>query len=203
MHVARFWAITFSMATRLSELRRAAGLTQTQLAERVGTTKNQLVKLESGARRMSDHWAARVAPHIGVQPYELFMTGSSHPSLRQVPLVAIISNGDWQQAIAGAARTVPTTTGGPNAFALTSQGDSMNMLIEPDGYVVVDPDLRELIDGKVFVVMNGSGEASVRRYLATPPRLAPCSTNPAHQETLIGSEPFIVIGRVIFRASEV
>lgn len=192
-----------TMKSRLTELRNAAGLTQTQLAERAGTTKNQLAKLEGGARRMSDHWAARLAPHLGVQPFEIFMTGVSYTALRQVPLVGTISCGDWQEAIGEARGTVPTTTGGLNAFALTAEGDSMDLLIEPGGYVVVDPDMRELVDGKVFAVMNGGGETTVKRYRSTPPRLEPCSTNPIHKSTAIGSDPFTVIGRVVFRASEI
>ena len=54
---------------RIKELRLAAGLTQTELAELAGTTKNQLVKLEGGARRLSDHWADRLALHLRVQPH--------------------------------------------------------------------------------------------------------------------------------------
>ena len=78
----------------------------------------------------------------------------------------------------------------------------MNLLIEPDGYVVVDPDMRDLIDGKVYAVMNGSAETTVKRYRENPPRLVPCSSNPEHKDIAIGREPFTVIGRVVFRASE-
>lgn len=62
---------------RIRELRLAAGLTQTELAGLAGTTRNQLVKLEEGASRLSDHWADRLALHLGVRSHELFMPPSS------------------------------------------------------------------------------------------------------------------------------
>ena len=61
------------MKNRIAELRKAKGLTAEALAGLAGTKKTQLGKLERGERRLSDHWAARLAPHLGVQPYELLM----------------------------------------------------------------------------------------------------------------------------------
>ena len=80
------------MGNRVKALRKEAGLTQTELAALAGTTKNQLVKLEAGNRRLSDHWAQRLAPHLNVQPYELFMPDQSDiDAMRMVPLVGSIS----------------------------------------------------------------------------------------------------------------
>lgn len=173
------------------------GLTQAQLAKLADTTKNQLVKLEGGSRRLSDHWAERLAPHLGVRPYELFMPAEAHP-LRMVPIVGHIPCGDWQEAIENADGMVPALTpGGPNLFALRALGDSMDALIQDGGYVYVDPDDRDLLDGKVYAVMNGENETTVKRYRATPARLVPCSSNPAHKEITIGDDRFNVVGRIV------
>lgn len=189
---------TEGMGNRIKELRKAQKLTQKALAELAGTTKNQLVKLENGDRRLSDHWAQRLAPHLGVQPYELFMTPSQGvKSLRFVPLVGHISCGDWKLAVEHADGVVPAVAGGANVFALRAQGDSMDQLIQDDGYVYVDPDDRDLIDGKVYAVMNGSNETTAKRYRANPARLVPCSNNPDHRETVIGDDQFIVVGRIV------
>lgn len=185
------------MKNRIKELRVAAGLTQPKLARLAGTTKNQLAKLESGDRRLSDHWAQRLAPHLGVNPYELFMPASSIIPLRFVPVVGHIASGRWQEAIENAEGHVPAVSGGNNVFALKARGDSMDMLIEPQGYVYVDPDDRELIDGCIYVVVGGDGEATARTFHASPARLAPCSANPALEEIVVGSGHFSVIGRVI------
>lgn len=185
------------MKNRIKELRESAGFTQTALAELAGTTKNQLVKLESGARRLSDHWAQRLAPHLGVHPYELFMPDNSVTPLRFVPLVGTISCGNWQEAVEQASGQVPAVDGGSRVFALRAQGDSMNSLIADQGYVYVDPDDRDLLDGKIYVVMNGSGETTAKKFRANPARLVPCSDNPEHKEVVLGGEPFTVIGRVV------
>ncbi len=187
-----------AMGNRIGDLRKAVGLTQVQLAELAGTTKNQLVKLEGGNRRLSDHWAQRLAPHLGVQPYELFMSAENNAdALRFVPLVGHIACGNWREAVEHATGVVPAMAGGTNVFALQANGDSMNTLIQDEGYVYVDPDDRDLIDGKIYAVMNCEGETTAKQYRANPARLSPCSTNPAHRATIVGEHPFTVIGRIV------
>ena len=185
------------MKNRIKELRAAQGLTQKALAELVGTTKNQMVKLENGDRRLSDHWAQRIAPHLSAQPYELFMPDGVSTPLKFVPLVGHISCGDWREAIEQADKIVPAVTEGVNVFALRAVGDSMDQLIRDEGYVYVDPDDRDLIDGKVYAVMNGDGETTAKLYRASPARLVPCSSNPVHKETVLGRDQFTVIGRIV------
>lgn len=190
-------AMSCDMANRIKELREAAGLTQDALAALAGTTKNQLTKLESGARRLSDHWAQRLAPHLDVQPFELFMPADAVKPLRSVALVGNISCGDWQEAVENAPSYVPGVDGGTYVFALKAQGDSMNKLIADEGYVYVDPDETNLLDGRIYAVMNGDGETTCKMYKNDPARLVPCSDNPAYKEMLLGGEPCTVIGRVI------
>lgn len=186
------------MGNRIKERRKALGLTQEQLAKLAGTTKNQLVKLENGDRRFSDHWAERLAPHLNCKPYELFMTpGHDINHLRMVPLVGHISCGNWQEAIEHADGMVPAIARGVNVFALKALGDSMNQLIQDDGYVYVDPDDTDLIDGKIYAIMNGDGETTAKQFKADPARLVPCSNNPEYQEMIIGKARFTVIGRIV------
>lgn len=52
-------------------IRKAKGLSQTDLAEKAGTTLNQLGKLERGARRLNQTWLERIASALEVEPYEL------------------------------------------------------------------------------------------------------------------------------------
>lgn len=185
------------MTNRIRALRETHGFSRKLLAEMVGTTANQLVKLENGDRRLSDHWADRLAPALGVQPYELLMPDTAPISLRMVPVIGSVSCGNWKEAVQSASRTVPSVFGGPKSFALEPDGDSMNLLIQDGGYIIVDPDQMELRDGKAYVVMNEDGETTAKRYRAKPPRLEPCSTNPEHQTIAIGEFPFRVIGRVV------
>lgn len=185
------------MVNRLREFRERKGLSRKALAELAGTGPTQVDKLEKGERRLSDHWAQRFAPHLEVEPYELFMNASELPTVRWVPVIGDVSCGNWQEAIEHPEGHVPTVTAGPNVFALRPRGDSMDLLITPNGYALVDPDQVDLIDGKVYVVSNANNETTAKRYRASPARLVPCSTNDSHREITIGSEPFKVVGRVV------
>lgn len=186
------------MGNRIAELRNARGLSQIDLAKLAGTTRNQLGKLERSERRLSDHWAERLARHLAIEPYQLFM--ESHAPLDQlrfVPLVGAISCGEWRDAIERAEGVVPAVSGGISVFALKAEGDSMDQLIQPGGYVYVDPDERDLIDGKVYAVMNQETQTTAKRFRLNPARLVPCSFNPDHLAISIGSEAFTVIGRIV------
>jgi len=59
------------MVNNLKKIRNRLGLTQMQAAEAMGTTKNQLIKLERGERRLSDVWIDRAAKAYGVDPGDL------------------------------------------------------------------------------------------------------------------------------------
>jgi repressor LexA len=185
------------MANRLREFRERKGLSRKALAALAGTGPTQLNKLESGERRLSDHWAQRLAIHLEVEPYEMFMEANELPPVRWVPVIGEVSCGNWEEAVEHAEGHVPTTSGGPRVFALRPKGDSMDLLIPEEGYALVDPDQVDLIDAKIYVVSNGRNETTAKRYRASPARLVPCSTNPTHHEIVIGSHPFTVVGRVI------
>lgn len=59
------------VANNLKALREARGLSQEAAAEKMGTTRNQLAKLESGARRLSDVWIERAAEVFEVDAGEV------------------------------------------------------------------------------------------------------------------------------------
>lgn len=83
---------------------------------------------------------------------------------------------------------------------MTVTGDSMNRAL-PDGSVaVVDPDDLDLVARGIYVVMNGDGEATCKRFMPDPARLEPDSDNPAHKTIYPGRDHFTIIGRVIWRA---
>jgi SOS-response transcriptional repressor LexA len=78
----------------------------------------------------------------------------------------------------------------------------MDTICHAGGFIVVDPDQRDLIDKKYYVVTNGDHEATFKQFCADPLSLVPCSTNPLHQPIPLGSEPFRVIGRVVYVGQE-
>lgn len=55
----------------LPEWRNHFNLTQEQLAERIGTGKGQISKLETGAQRFNDKWIALCAEGLNIEPGDL------------------------------------------------------------------------------------------------------------------------------------
>lgn len=185
------------MANRIQELRRARGMTAEELAALVGTKKTQLGKLERGERRLSDHWAQRIAPHLGVEPFELFAPEGIAANFRFVPVIGLVSCGNWAEAVEDATMRVPSFYGGPRSFALRPEGDSLDLILQGAGFVIVDPDETDLLDRKFYVVMNEEGETTAKQYRASPSRLEPASRNPDHKAIIIGRQRFSVVGRIV------
>ena len=50
------------------------GLTQARLAEAIGTTGAVISLIEAGERRLSDKWANKIGPVLGIRPGFLFDT---------------------------------------------------------------------------------------------------------------------------------
>jgi transcriptional regulator with XRE-family HTH domain len=57
--------------------RRQAGLTQNQVAERVGLARTSITNIERGQQHVPLHQLFRLASAVGVQPAELLPTGSA------------------------------------------------------------------------------------------------------------------------------
>lgn len=68
------------MINALRPRRHALGLSLQQVADRVGTSKGQIDKLEKGQRRLTIDWLNRLASALECQPFEL-LPGLSSPSM--------------------------------------------------------------------------------------------------------------------------
>src|SRR3546814_8346250 len=83
-------------------------------------------------------------------------------------------------------------------FALFIDGDSIDKIASDGATIIVDPSDKLLVDRALYLMMNGTGGATVKLFFSDPARLEPCSNNPEHQTIYPGEEPFFVIGRVIW-----
>lgn len=70
------------MKNRIAEIRMARGLTLQEIAERAGTTNQQISHLEKGRRKLSYEWMERLAAVFACHPLELLAsppaTGDTH-----------------------------------------------------------------------------------------------------------------------------
>ncbi len=189
---------------RIQQLRKERGLTQEELAARIaedsasrfsgGVHLTSISKIENGKTRLTLDWVGAIARALKVTPHEII----GPASIRFVPWIGQIAAGNWSEAIEHPSGYIPAAAdvGGPNCFALQPVGDSMDRIVVEGGWIIVDPDQRDLIDRKLYAVRNAEGETTFKQYQADPPALLPCSSNPAHQPIPLGREPFTVIGRV-------
>lgn len=192
---------------RIREIRKSLKMSQEELGARMRSelTGSAIAKIEKGRIKLSLDYMQEIAGVLGVTPAELLEDGG--PSVRMVPVIGMVAAGAWQEAVEMSedAVPVPSDAGGPRLFALRPSGDSMDKLVPEGaegGFVIVDPDDRELRNGKLYVMQNGEGETAFKKFCTDPLALLPCSNNPAHKAIPLGSEPFTVIGRVVFVGQE-
>ena len=173
----------------------AGELRPKQVAEALGIPSSRVAEMRRGARRIQPHEMAIVSKLLAMEDEQPSVRGFP---VRLVPLVGRAPAGNWREAIEVPIGhiAVRKDKAGSNAFAVEIDGDSMNMILPEGGWAVIDPDQKHFYHKRVYLVMNGEGEATVKRYCDNPARLVPVSTNDAHGEIMLG-EPVTVIGRVV------
>lgn len=171
-------------------------LTQTALAEALGLRQSAVSNIFKGTRQVKVQEAAILDAFLGID------TSSAVVFL---PIIGLAGAGAWQEAIEHPDGEIPAPRGlgGPNMFAVRVVGDSMDLIVEDGGYVIVDPDARELFAGRSYLLMNGDNEATCKVYKSDPARFEPASSNPAHTGFQVGEHEFRVIGRLVWKGSPV
>ena len=165
---------------RIAVLRRTAGLSQEQLAERLGTGRSQIVKLERGERRLTVDWMVRIGRALGCDPAMLMpaagpaavsaVAGPGAPSMpRDLPVVGAARGGtdalflDQGHPLERVERP-PGLAGVGNAFAVYAVGDSMEPKYRSGDLLFVNPNLPPVRDGFVVVEL-GDQEAYVKQFV--------------------------------------
>lgn len=117
-----------TMQNRVAYYRSRAGLSQDDLAEKIGTTRNMLGKLERGARDVTGDWlekigdALNVAPHLLIAPEAFLPTEEELAEMiahAQQTLPAGLPYSEWPQAVAAGLHTRIRTLAGDRANANT------------------------------------------------------------------------------------
>lgn len=71
----------------------------------------------------------------------------------------------------------------------------MDRISPPDSMIIVNRRDKRLVANACYVIADGDGGATYKRYRPDPMRFEPVSTNPAHEPMFPDHEPTI-IGRV-------
>ncbi len=168
-------------------------VSQTTLAKVAGlTSQSALSNILKGTRRVTADEADIIYRFLGIE---------AEPSFRVVPVIGITSAGNWREAVEMPVGRMPIPLGiaGERAFGLEVSGDSMNLLIEDGGWVLIDPDQKELRPGSCYLIANSDYECTVKMYQRSPSRFEPCSSNTEHAAFLVSESDFTVIGKVVWK----
>lgn len=204
-------------------LREKFGLTQDQLAEKLGVTRESVHRWETDKMTVRDRHVSRLIELFGVEPEDI----KSEKYGLAAQLSGRVRLPDGAMPVVASSATVPLLTLGrvhagamtdeeevahrvevpasvcenhPRAFALEVEGDCMDRVIPEGSHVLVDPD-REPGNGSIAVVETESYSAVMRRWYRGSSTLMLTADSHAEQEDMVfGPEdgPVRVVGTVVW-----
>lgn len=128
----------------------------------------------------------------------LLDTGTPVEGIRTIPLLGKVPAGKFRAAETSGGRRYPVDNSVPkNAYALTVDGESMNLLVDDGTTIIIDPDDTSLWPERFYVIETEDGESTFKEFRSDPARLVPCSDVVGIEEIALGSQPIKVRGRVI------
>lgn len=166
------------------------------LADLLGIAPARITEMKKGDRRIQQDEMAVLAEFFGLGNAD---AQSSQGNVVWVPVIGIAAAGAWRDAIEVPSFMIAQSkrAGVNQAFAVIVDGDSMNQILPERSYAIIDPDQKRLVNRKVYLIGNGGGEATIKRYCDNPARFEPASNNPDHTPIYVGESEIRVIGRVV------
>jgi SOS-response transcriptional repressor LexA len=171
------------------------------IASLLGIAAPRVAEIKKGTRRIQQNEMPVLAEFFGMGAIE---AANLDTNVVWVPVIGIAAAGAWREAIVVPTFLVPQIKrpGCNQAFAVQVDGDSMNQILPERSYAVVDPDQKELRNNRVYLIQNGGGETTIKRFCTEPARFEPVSSNPEHNVIHIGEHEITVIGRVVSFTSD-
>lgn len=170
-------------------------VTQTDLAKIASLpSQSAMSNILKGKRKVTADEAAIIYRFLGIAGPKPVATA------HHVPIIGFGSASSWREAVQMpiGSMTIPPRKAGPKAFAIEIQGDSLDKVVDDGGYVVIDPEQKELRPGKLYLIQNGEHETTVKCYEREPARFVPMSNNPLHKP-IPADEVDVIIGRVCWQ----
>ncbi len=160
------------MKNRLTEYRKARGMTLDAVAKLAGTTRGQIWKLENGEIQLTPRWLDRLSKALDCEPLELLggSEGLAGAAGRDLPVIDYVQAGDWTAPVDpyakgdGMAVVHPATRVSAKAFALEIRGNSMEPEFREGDRVIVDPAVSPLPGDFVVAKLDDAHEATFKKY---------------------------------------
>jgi transcriptional regulator with XRE-family HTH domain len=102
------------LPNNIAALRKAKGMSQTELAEAIGTKLTHMGKLERGERPLSGDWIERIAVALDIEPFQIIAPARLFPTeeqladmlrLAQQKLPAGLPYSEWPRSVASSLHT--------------------------------------------------------------------------------------------------
>lgn len=205
---------------RLSEIRNRVGMTQKQLADKLGVTQQTIWYYENGKREMKSSVLIAMSDALGCSVSELLGIPSGNGVIKAVrtnshylPVVGRIPAGEAREAIEQSDRTHPVPDelyeGNEDSVWLEVSGNSMNRIL-PDGSLALVNRRAEVRNGDVAAVFVNGDDATIKRVFFEHGviRLHPESYDPEYRDrTIDESDPDApavhIIGKVVAYSSPI
>jgi len=198
-----------SLGERIRDARKGAGMSQIDLAKRVGVSQPAVANWESGIHDPRRLMIAKIAEALQVSPDWLAGATRSaaeadkHPAaayirrpLQHTPVISfaeaakLLANPDADPH-AVAEDYIPVTSGAEKLFALFVDDEAVNLAFPKDTLVVIDYADRKPADG-AFGLFQLDGPPVIRRWRSEPLRLEPASSSEAYGPIHLDAAPPVI-----------
>jgi len=203
-----------TLAKRLKEAREMAGLSQSQVARRVGVEQSTYARYESGTRSPNPQLLSKIANVLGVSVDWLLGRSESptppvapHSGLEgavSIPVLGSIHAGDaaWAEQVPEGWLEVPAEIlpGKGEYFALRVKGDCFGVGQNPihDGYIVIVRRQPTVENGEIAVVYwPDQDEAVLRRVERKDGQVVLRADNPAYPVEVVRNRDLTILGKVV------
>lgn len=177
-----------------------AGISQAELSRQlharklIGDDRSVANKIALGRRDVSADEAIAIEQITGFPA----LNDTAEAVAVPVPHLSWISAGAMQRDdVADEAIGTVQIAGLPPGdwFALTVRGTSMDRISPPDSIIFVNRKDKQLVANACYIIDDGEGNATYKRYRPNPMRFEPVSNEEGHETLFPDNEPTI-IGRV-------
>ena len=180
---------------KLDRILEQPGWTQVRVSEQLGVAQSSVNRWRQRQSEPRGHYRDAVA--------DIYQSMFGDPlraadGVQQVPLLSWISAGalSTDEVAQEAIGTVLVADLPPGDWlALEVQGTSMDRISPPGSRIFVNRKDKKLVTNACYVIDDGEGHATYKRFRPNPTRFEPVSTDPTHETLFPDNEPTIV-GRV-------
>lgn len=187
------------IGSRIKQLRKEKSISQSELAEKIGVTKQNMYKYENGIiTNIPSDKIELIATHLGCSPTYLMGWEESKtitnllplPKTKKVPLMGTIACGTPILAVENVEEYIDMDAEIHADFALRCKGDSMINARIFHGDIVYIRQQPTVENGEIAAVLIGSTEteATLKRVYQDAEKLRLCAENPQYQDMVFFQE---------------